>query len=492
MRTSEERMRLISQNPVAAARFFDFMTRSFIKNILGVGTDLPGLYGETDAYYGTVEQQGRLTLHMHMLVWIASALSPQEIRDKISAPDAAFQKSLVDYIESTHIGHFLTGTMEQVRARVPHFSNRSKGIHDILEDEDMLPVTPPAPCEFVGPRFAGTDLSKFQKPGTKIKLEVKGCTRSDGSCSARFPREVHLKTEVDVNDGSIRLKKLEPMVNNVTPSVTYVLGCNTDVTCLLSGTSIKAVVAYISDYVTKSSLKTYHVFQSVQNVFDRNTVCLGGSPETKKNARVLIMQMVNSLSSKLQVGSPMASMYLLGNPDHYTNLDFKVFWWKSYVKEVMSSGPSLDTEVPTQGPLANLETRPFHPSYNEIPSEEPERQDEDEDGDRVVVAKNADGFVGITNVDDYVSERKKISPKQHRIFLESIECDPSGKESSDIELDSQDNDPLDMDEIELDTVSETVPEISSDKRKLVTTVPNFAGGGLPRADQGDRDFIAVP
>ncbi|KAJ7205591.1 hypothetical protein C8J57DRAFT_982675, partial [Mycena rebaudengoi] len=56
MRTSEECMRLISQNPVAAARFFDFMTRSFIKNILGVGTDLPGLYGETDAYYGTVEQ----------------------------------------------------------------------------------------------------------------------------------------------------------------------------------------------------------------------------------------------------------------------------------------------------------------------------------------------------------------------------------------------------------------------------------------------------
>ncbi|KAJ7217598.1 hypothetical protein C8J57DRAFT_1095758, partial [Mycena rebaudengoi] len=132
---------------------------------------------------------------------------------------------------------------------------------------------------------AGTDLSKFQKPGTKIKLEVKGCTRNDGSCSARFPRDVHHETEVDVNDGSIKLKKLEPMMNNVTPAVTYVLGCNTDVTCLLSGTSIKAVVAYISDYVTKSSLKTYHVFQSVQNVFDRNTVCLGGSIQSKRNAR---------------------------------------------------------------------------------------------------------------------------------------------------------------------------------------------------------------
>ncbi|KAJ7205353.1 hypothetical protein C8J57DRAFT_1100137, partial [Mycena rebaudengoi] len=132
---------------------------------------------------------------------------------------------------------------------------------------------------------AGTDLSKFQKPGTKIKLEIKGCTCSNGSCPARFPRDVHLKTEVDLNDGSIKLEKLEPMLNNVTPAVTYVLGCNTDVTCLLSDTSIKAVVAYISDYVTKSSLKTYHVFQSVQNIFDRNTVCLGGSPQSKKNAR---------------------------------------------------------------------------------------------------------------------------------------------------------------------------------------------------------------
>ncbi|KAJ7262509.1 hypothetical protein C8J57DRAFT_1436426 [Mycena rebaudengoi] len=227
-----------------------------------------------------------------MLVWIASALSPQEIRDKISAPDAAFQKSLVDYLESTHIGHFLTGTMEQVRARVPHFSNRSKGIHDILEDEDvsrypvgysdptqMLPVAPLAPCECkrnTCPKCSALSAWRRHYVDTVDDLMLRSNVHScrDGSCSARFPREAHLKTEVNVNDGSIRLKKLEPMVNNVTPSVTYVLGCNTDVTCLLSGTSIKAVVAYISDYVTKSSLKTYHVFQSVQNVFDRNTVAL--------------------------------------------------------------------------------------------------------------------------------------------------------------------------------------------------------------------------
>ena len=42
----------------------------FIKHVLGVGTDHPGLYGDTAGYYGTVEQQGRLTLHLHTVLWI--------------------------------------------------------------------------------------------------------------------------------------------------------------------------------------------------------------------------------------------------------------------------------------------------------------------------------------------------------------------------------------------------------------------------------------
>ncbi|KAJ6451191.1 hypothetical protein C8R45DRAFT_1057162 [Mycena sanguinolenta] len=57
LRDSKERLDLIARNPVAAARFFNFVTEAFIKHILGVGSDHLGLYGQTDAYYGTVEQQ---------------------------------------------------------------------------------------------------------------------------------------------------------------------------------------------------------------------------------------------------------------------------------------------------------------------------------------------------------------------------------------------------------------------------------------------------
>jgi Helitron helicase-like domain at N-terminus len=71
---------LVAQNPVTAAHFFDFMVRSFIKHVLGIDTNYSG---DTAGYYGVVEQQGQLTLHLHMMLiimlWIRNALSPQEI-----------------------------------------------------------------------------------------------------------------------------------------------------------------------------------------------------------------------------------------------------------------------------------------------------------------------------------------------------------------------------------------------------------------------------
>jgi hypothetical protein len=72
----EDRYRLIANNPVACARFFHFMVEQFLEHVLGVKSQHPGLYGDTSAYYGTVEQQGRLTLHIHLLLWIKGGLTP--------------------------------------------------------------------------------------------------------------------------------------------------------------------------------------------------------------------------------------------------------------------------------------------------------------------------------------------------------------------------------------------------------------------------------
>ncbi|KAK7022550.1 hypothetical protein R3P38DRAFT_2533189 [Favolaschia claudopus] len=99
--------------------------------------------------------------------------------------------------------------------------------------------------------------------------------------------------------------------------------------------------------------------------------------------------MVNSLTSKLQIGSPLASLYLLGNPDHYTNMKFKVFWWKSYVYEVEKSWRSeKDLETPVNDePGSGMRTCPD--------------TEEDVEAEAVILRKNLNGYVGTTNVDDY-------------------------------------------------------------------------------------------
>src|SRR5436190_11284813 len=172
--------------------------------------------------------------------------------------------------------------------------------------------------------------------------------------------------------GAINMKKLEAWINTITRPVTYLLRCNTDVTSLLSGTAIKTVVAYITDYVTKPGLKTYSIFEVIRGVFDKNSIMLGGTLKRKEKARQLMIQIVNSLTSKMEIGGPMASLYLLGNPDHYTSHKFVTVYWKVYVQEVMKVWRSSDD------------------------------MQVDKTEEKILLQKNMGRFVGISAVHDYV------------------------------------------------------------------------------------------
>ena len=65
---------------------------------------------------------------------------------------------------------------------------------------------------------------------------------------------------------------------------------------------------------------------------------IGGTLPTQKKARRIMTKIVNLLSAKAEMGSPMICMYLLGNPDHYTSHTFVPFYWQSFVTSVWKSG----------------------------------------------------------------------------------------------------------------------------------------------------------
>ena len=102
---------------------------------------LESLYGSTEAYYGTVEQQGRLTLHLHMLLWIKGYVSPQHLRDLVMEPSSAFQQNLVKYLEACHQGELSLGTVGQFKK----LQDEKELQDDYKKPTETLPI-PPSYC----------------------------------------------------------------------------------------------------------------------------------------------------------------------------------------------------------------------------------------------------------------------------------------------------------------------------------------------------------
>ncbi|KAF8223309.1 hypothetical protein L208DRAFT_1152119, partial [Tricholoma matsutake] len=64
------------------------------------------------------------------------------------------------------------------------------------------------------------------------------------------------------------------------------------------------------------------------------------STDHKSMARSLMTKILNALTAKMEIGSPMACMYLLENPDHYTGHNFVNFCWRNYVQEIQTAWES--------------------------------------------------------------------------------------------------------------------------------------------------------
>jgi hypothetical protein len=288
-------------------------------------------------------------------------------------------------------------------------------------------------------------------------------------------------------------------------------------------------VAYVTDYITKQTLKTYSIFDVVRSIFDKNSEMIGGDLKRKEKVRKIFTQVVNSLTAKMEIGGPMASLYVLGNPDHYTGHKFVTFYWRSYVKEVLSAWSK------EQGPKSDVKDEP----------------------DKVVINKSEGKFVGLSKVNDYVF-RPKMYEEVSLYCMIGFACMKSQLEGGqnqkkiggafhDPEFDESDNElnlkptkttsgpknikiekasaeeqwmgdfieddtgcsedeQKDEDEDELDVMDEPSETVSKEDRSFQAghpqsrthqarmkhenplIVPNFLPNTLPRADRGDCEY----
>ncbi|KAJ7717721.1 hypothetical protein B0H16DRAFT_1337936, partial [Mycena metata] len=239
----------------------------------------------------------------------------------------------------------------------------------------------------------------------------------------------------------------------------------------MSGTAVKAVIAYVSDYISKVSLKSYQLFASVFQVFESSAESMEADIKSHDKSRHMMRKMVNSLSTKMEIGSPMASMYVLGDPDHYSSHLFVPFAWRSYSLFVRKFWHTEDV-ADTEGEVLD---------------------------EKVEITASDGNIFASSAVDDYrfrplvfehmslyewvqCSVKKIRTSKQRKEFAEELELDKAlhFRASSPLMYPFMPSHPRYMSH-----------HVSCDFTKLRSVIPNFIGGALPRADKGDRGFYCL-
>ncbi|KAF8886172.1 hypothetical protein BD779DRAFT_1441926, partial [Infundibulicybe gibba] len=205
-------------------------------------------------------------------------------------------------------------------------------------------------------------------------------------------------------------------------------------------------------------------------------------------------KIVNTLSAKMEMGSPMVCMYLLGHPDHYKSHEFALFYWQSYVREARRFWHEDDIHCEMMAP------------------------------DKVALIKRHGRIVGLSPVYDYIYRPVELSDmclydwirRCSRVKLPNKSAKPKVAESeSDMDAMEDEQTTSDIDTNLEDDMSSCEPEVGKATavnaeemglfvmlacHPLADThctrcvwekdalVPNFAGPMLPRPDQGDREY----
>ncbi|KAF9478828.1 hypothetical protein BDN70DRAFT_783752, partial [Pholiota conissans] len=317
----------------------------FIEILLGYveeGTPTDGgVLGYVNAYYGCVEAQGRGSLHCHMLVWMDGALNSEQIKTRASS-DPTFSERLIRYLD--------TEISNVVPPAVPGVNVLSGNFH---------------PCSLRGLNGKNDFDSHVSAIQTDLHYLVESCQRHKHAATCykhwkgpkerrecRFNLGDHISqdnTTFDADSGDLLLRHIDGLVNNFNESILRALRCNMDIQFLGSGPSTKAVIYYITDYITKSELKAQVAYAALElaivkllaQTFDDNSI--------QSQAKRMLQKCAFSMISTQELSAQQVISHLLDFQNHFTSHAYEKLYWGI-----------IDHYVHKNDPLAESVTKDLH------------------------------------------------------------------------------------------------------------------------------------
>jgi hypothetical protein len=148
---------------------------------------------------------------------------------------------------------------------------------------------------------------------------------STKKCRMGMPRALRTASSIDPFTGEIIMRRSHPWINNFNEWFITACRSNMDVKFIWSGSDAKALVYYITDYVTKSSLSFYDMFalaqQGIKSIEQHRDTIISESAIEK--SRRLVLRCYNMIASHQEISGVQVASYLMNYGDHYTTHTFR-------------------------------------------------------------------------------------------------------------------------------------------------------------------------
>lgn len=406
---------VVAKNPRACAIFFHIMMKKFISVILRHGRNGRGLFGVCNGYYGTVEAQGRGTLHCHMLIWLDGHLSPQRLRDTMEGSDV-YRDRMFQWLES--IIHCELMDSKEMIIEPPGVTLQKPNRSEETGDPHPGVVASPSIIALGEDEFHNEYIAMVNSLVKEYNWHVHSATcwkylkssqpHNDAHCRMRMDGKTRAVTSIDPETRSILLRRLHPRIAPYNDVVTFLMKCNTDVKFIGSGEAAKALVYYVTDYITKASLQTHVGLAALSYAIEKAN---SKYPEMQqgdrtKGYRGSLTITVNSMMSRQEISHQQVMSYLSGGGDHYTSDRFQVLYWNSFSRYVDTVvGETLSQRVKQTGndnAEGGVESG-GEPATQRTGRSDASREIEKEDPEKLAFLRLGSGSISASNQrDDYV------------------------------------------------------------------------------------------
>ncbi|KAJ7232430.1 hypothetical protein B0H12DRAFT_1011941, partial [Mycena haematopus] len=336
--------------------------QKFIHTLLKPSDGEPGLFGTCIAYYGMVEAQGRGMLHCHFLIWLEGNPNPQRLRDTLSQ-DGDFRADMFNWLEETIKCQLpkdkevvtepngpLPRPLAESRLNDVRFE-RPPLIQDYLDDPDAFDTL------YVD---QVTRLVKeynwHEHRETCWKHIRNGEPRDDTTCRMRINGLTSSETTIEPESGSIVLKRLHPRISNYNETLTFLFRSNNDIKYVGSGEAAKALVYYITDYVTKAELPVHAGLSAIEAAMQKTELQYQDQvPSADRLGKSLLIKSLNAIMARTELSHQQVMSYLVGGGDVYRSHEFSTLIWNNAEKYLqLSESPNTipaesETDAPLQG-----------------------------------------------------------------------------------------------------------------------------------------------